>query len=323
MKAIVCDKYGGPEVLKLAEVDKPQPKENEVLIKIYSASVNSWDWDWINGSPYILRFGSPFKPKYRIIGCDIAGIVEKIGTNDKRLKPGDEVFGDISQASWGGFAEYVSADENVLAIKPKEMTFDEAASLPHAGVLALQGLRNEGKISNGQKVLINGAGGGVGTLGLQIAKLYDTEVTCVDNAEKLDMLKSLGADYVIDYKKVDFTTSGKQYDLIIDNVASHSISHFLRALNPNGRLIVIGGKTGTILKVVLLGKLISKIYKKHLSLLLHKPDRNDLEYLSSLFIDGKLKPVIGKRYSLDKTSEAVGDISKGRIAGKGVINIIK
>ncbi len=321
MKAVVCDKYGGPEVLKLAEVDKPQPKEIEVLIKIYSASVNSWDWDWIKGSPYILRLGSPFKPKYRIIGCDIAGVVEKTGSNVKRLKPGDEVFGDISAAGWGGFAEFVCADENALAVKPKEMTFDEAAAIPHAGVLALQGLRNEGKIENGQKILISGAGGGVGTLGLQIAKLYDTEVTCVDKIEKLDILKSLGADNIIDYNKFDFTKNGKQYDLIIDNVASHPISDFMNALNPNGRLVIIGGKTGIILEVVLLGKLISKIFKKHLSLLLHKPNRNDLEYLSSLFIADKLKPVIGKHYSLDKTSEAVRDISLGNITGKGVINI--
>lgn len=321
MKAVICNQYGGPEVLKLEEVEKSKPKENEVLIKIYSASVNSWDWDWVRRRPYMIRLGSPFRPKYKIIGCDIAGTVEEAGANVKRLKPGDEVFGDISGKGWGGFAEYVCTDEDALAVKPKEMTFEEAASIPQAGVLALQGLRHNGEVKDGQKILINGAGGGVGTFGLQILKLNDVEVTCVDKKEKLDSLKSLGADHVIDYKEIDFARTGEKYDLILDNAASHTIPEYLNALNPLGRLVVIGGKSGTIFKVVWQGKIASVFKNKNLSLLLHKPDRRDLEYLSNLFIEGKLKPVIGRRYSLDKTSEAVRDIANGNIYGKAVINI--
>lgn len=321
MKAIVYEKYGQPDVLHLEEVEKPIPKENEVLIKVVAASVNSWDWDLIRGRPYLIRLESPIKPKHKTIGCDIAGRVESIGSNIKKFKPGDEVFGDISRGNWGGFAEYVCADENALALKPGTMSFDEAASIPQAAVLALQGLCDKGNIQNGQKILINGAGGGVGTFGVQIAKLYETEITCVDKGDKLDILKTLGADHVIDYTKDDFTKSGKTYDLIIDNVASRSVGDYLKALNPGGKLVVIGGKTGTIIKMVFLGKFISKIYGKYLSLLLHKPSSADLKFLSELFVDGKLKPVIGKKFKLNETAEAIRQIGAGDIIGKAIISM--
>lgn len=320
MKAIVYQKYGTTNNLKLNEVEKPQPKENEVLIKVTAASVNSWDWDRVRGRPYILRFEGLTKPKYPIIGCDVAGIVEQVGANVKRLKVGDQVFGDLSTSGWGGFAEYVCADENVLALKPKEMSFEDAAAIPQAGVLALQGLK-KGGVKSGMKILINGAGGGVGTIGLQIAKHYGAEVTCVDKTEKLELLKNLGADNVIDYKSTDFRDVGIKYDLILDNVASPPLSKYCGALKSEGKFIVIGGKSGTIFKVLIFGKLIEKFRGKEFSLLMHKPNREDLDELSELHLAGKMKPVIGHRFELSKTPEAVKLIADGDVIGKAVIVI--
>ncbi len=209
MKAVVYEKYGPPEVLHLKEVEKPVPKDNEVLIEVHAASVNSWDWDLLRGTPFLnrLMFGL-LKPRYKILGCDIAGRVDAVGRNTKRFQPGDEVFGDLSGFGCGGFAEYVCARENALALKPATMTFEEAAAVPQAAVLALQGLRDKGQIRPGQKVLINSAGGGVGTFTVQIAKSFGAEVTGVDSTGKLDMLCSIGADQVIDYTQEDFTKNG-------------------------------------------------------------------------------------------------------------------
>ncbi len=318
MKAIVYNKYGNTENLKLEEVQKPEPKENEVLIKVAAAAVNSWDWDRVRGRPYVLRFEGLTKPKYPIIGCDVAGIVEHVGADVKRLKVGDEVFGDLSTGAWGGFAEYVCADENVLAIKPENMSFEDAAAIPQAGVLALQGLK-KGGIRSGMKILINGAGGGVGTIGLQIAKHYGAEVTCVDKAEKLDLLKNLGADEVIDYKTTDFRDMGIQYDLILDNVASPPLSKYCGALKADGKFIVIGGKSGMIFRVIVFGKMIKRFRGKEFSLLLHKPNREDLVELSELYLAGKMKPVIGHRFELSETPEAIKLIADGDVIGKAVI----
>lgn len=320
MKAIFYQQYGSPDVLKLKEVDKPIPKDNEVLIKVYASSINSWDWDLLTGKPYLYRllFGI-IKPKLTILGADIAGRVEAIGKNVKQLHPGDEVFGDISGCSWGGFAEYVCASENVLTHKSVHMTFDEAAAIPQAGVLALQALRYKGQLKQGQTVLINGAGGGVGTFALQIAKSFGAEVTCVDSSDKLDLLRSIGADYTIDYTQQDFTKSGKCYDLILDVVAHHSIFDYKRALNPKGTYVMVGGSIRRIFQIAFLGPLISLTSKK-MGILMHAPSTNDLKLINEFFETGKVVPVIDRRYPISEVAEALRYFGQGRVKGKIVIN---
>lgn len=240
MKAVVYTKYGPPDVLELKEIEKPIPKDDEVLIKVHGASVNSWDWDLLRGTPFLNRlFFGLLKPKYKILGADIAGRVEVVGRNVKQFLPGDEVFGDLCECGWGGFAEYVCARENALALKPASMTFEEVAAVPQAAVMALQGLRDQGQIQPGQKVLINGAGGGVGTFAVQIAKSFGAEVTGVDSTSKLDMMRSIGADQVIDYTQEDFTQNGQRYDLILDAAAYRSIFDYKRALSPKGIFVVV------------------------------------------------------------------------------------
>jgi NADPH:quinone reductase-like Zn-dependent oxidoreductase len=255
MKAVVYTIYGPPEVLQLKQVEKPTPGDDEVLIKVHAASVNSWDWDLLRGVPFVNRIlAGLLKPtKIRILGCDIAGRIEAVGKSVKLLRPGDEVFGDLSGCGWGGFAEYVCARDNAVVLKPANMTFEQAAAIPQAGLLALQGLRDKGQVQAGQKVLINGAGGGVGTFALQIAKSFGAEVTCVDSANKLDMLRSSGAGHVIDYKKEDFTWNGQHYDLILDVMGYHSIFDYKRALSPRGKYVMVGGCTALVNQVLFLG----------------------------------------------------------------------
>jgi NADPH:quinone reductase-like Zn-dependent oxidoreductase len=237
MKAIVYEKYGPPDVLQLKEVKKPTPKDDEVLVKVRAASVNSWDWDLLRGTPFLNRIPGLLKPQFKILGADIAGRVEAVGRDVKQLQPGDEVFGDISRCGWGGFAEYVCAREDVLALKPAGMTFEEAAAVPQAAIVALQGLRNKGQIQPGQKVLINGASGGIGTFAVQIAKSSGAEVTGVCSTRNLDMVRSIGADHVIDYTQEDFTQSGETYDVIFDIVGKGSFSGCIRSLKQNGRYL--------------------------------------------------------------------------------------
>ena len=233
MKAIVYEKYGPPEVLQLEEVEKPTPEDDEVLVEIHAASVNSADMTMSRGEPFMVRLWSGLlKPKNTILGADIAGRVEAIGRNVKQFQPGDEVFGDISGCGWGGFAEYVSVPGNALALKPANMTFEEAAAVPQAAVVALQGLRDKGLIQPGQKVLINGASGGIGSFAVQIAKSFGAEVTGVCSTRNLDMVRSIGADQVIDYTQEDFTKSGQRYDLILDIAAKGSVSDYKHALSP-------------------------------------------------------------------------------------------
>ncbi|KAB2331567.1 NAD(P)-dependent alcohol dehydrogenase [Cytobacillus depressus] len=246
MKAMVYDKYGTTDVLTLKEVEIPTPQENEVLVKVHAVSVNSWDWDLLRGKPFLARLGGLLKPKYMILGADIAGRVEAIGRNVKHLLPGNEVFGDISWCGWGGFAEFVCVHEDALSLKPSSMTFEQATAIPQAAVLALQGLRNKGQLQEGQTVLINGAGGGVGTFALQIAKLHGAKVTCVDSTVKLDMLKAMGADNVIDYTQEDFTKKKQFYDLILDVVGTRSISDYKRILKPKGKYVMVGGSLSLI-----------------------------------------------------------------------------
>jgi len=266
MKAIWYSQYGNPDILQLKEVDKPKPKKNEVLVKVYASSINSWDWDLLKGKPFLVRIiGGLLKPKEKILGADIAGVVETAGEGVKDFKPGDEVFGDIANAGFGGFAEYVSVPEKLLAKKSAAMSFEESASLPQAGLLMLQGLRYKKPLQAGQHLLINGAGGGVGTLGLQYAKALGCKVTCVDRESKFGILRSLGADHLIDFTKEDYTRSGVQYNYILDVIAHRKIADYKRALKPGGVFSMIGGSMGGLLiKFIFFSRLISKLMGKHL-----------------------------------------------------------
>jgi len=322
MQAVVYAKYGPPEVLQLKQVEKPTPGDNEVLIKVHAAAVNSWDWDLLRGEPLLIRMWGLFKPGYYILGSDIAGVVEEVGHKVKNLKPGDQVFGDLSGSGWGGFAEYVCAPEDTLVLKPANMTFEQAAAIPQAGVLAYQGLFDYGKIRAGKHVLINGAGGGVGTFAIQIAKFFGAQITGVDSHDKLEMLKELGADHTIDYKKKDFTKTGKHYDLIIDNVANRSLSDYKGALNPDGMFLMVGGSMSTILQAMFFSKLLSAFGSKKLEILAHKPNK-DLIPLIELYNSGAYKPVLEKIYYLPETPEALRLLGEGRAKGKVVVKIEK
>jgi NADPH:quinone reductase-like Zn-dependent oxidoreductase len=320
VKAIVYTKYGSPEVLQLKEVAKPTPKDDEVLIKVQAVSVNRSDWEGLSGKPLYARLGGLLKPRHHILGSDIAGRVEMAGRHIRRFRPGDEVFGD-SLPRLGGFAEYVCARESALAPKPASMTFEEAAAIPQAAVIALQGTRDKGKIQPGQKVLITGAGGGAGTFAVQLAKLYGAEVTGVDNTGKLDFMRSLGADHVIDYTREDFTKNGKQYDLILDIVAHRSVFAYKRALRSRGSYFLTGGSVTTIFQVLLLGPWIRGITGKKMRILAVQPNLKDLVYVTELYEAGKVVPVIDRRYPLSEIPEALRYLGEGRTKGKVVITV--
>ena len=324
MKASVLTNYGSAGFFELREVAKPTPKDNEVLIKNYASSVNSWDWEILMGRPFVNRLmvGLRKPTRIKILGCDIAGRIEAVGRNVKQFQAGDEVYGDVSHCGWGGFAEYVCVSEkaNVLALKPTSMTFEQSASVPQAAVLALQGLR-QGKIDRACKVLINGAAGGVGSFAVPMAKSYGAEVTGVDSKGKLGFLHALGADHVIDYKQQDFTRNGQQYDLILDVQAYHSITDYKRALSGNGIFVMVGGSSALASRLLLLGPLISMAGRKKLGLLMHKPDANDLDIMKTLFTAGKTEPVIDKCYPLSEVAEAIRYYGEGRVEGKIVITM--
>lgn len=320
MKAIVFTKYGTPDVLELKEVDKPTPKDDEVLIKVHAVSINDWDLGLLQGIPFVNRllFGL-LKPKKYILGSDIAGRIEEVGKSIVHFQPGDEVFGDLS-GDWGGFAEYVCARENALMLKPAGMTFEEAAAIPQAAMLALQGLRDEGQIQPGQKLLINGAGGGVGTFAVQIAKLSGVEVTGVDSSGKLDMLRSMGFDQVIDYTQEDFTKNGQCYDLILDVKTNRSIFDYTRSLSPKGMYVTVGGSMCRLFQAAFLGPWISMTSKKNIRILALKPNK-DLAYINELFEAGRVKPVIDGPYKLSEVPEAIRYFKEGNHKGKVVITV--
>ncbi len=322
MKAIVCTKYGSPDVLQLRELEKPTPKDNEVLIKVYAASLNVEDLDFLRGRAWSARFLGPLKPKYKVLGFDIAGRVEAVGTNVKQFHQGDEVFGDLFNYGFGAFAEFVCAPEKALALKPVSLSFEEAATIPSRAIIALQGLRNKRRIQPGQKVLINGAGGGVGPFAVQIAKYFGAEVTSVDNAKKLDMLRSIGADHVIDYTQEDFTKNGQHYDLILDIAGYHSIFDYRHSLSSNGIYSLVGGSRFTIFQTLFLGPLISLVGSKKMSLMAWKPNnKEDLDFIKELIESGKLAPVIDRRYTLNEAAEAFQYFEEGHPQGKIVITV--
>ena len=321
MKAIVYTEYGPPDVLQLKEVAKPTPADDEVLIKVHAVSINRSDWEGVVGKPLYVRIGGLFKPKDGILGSDIAGIVEAVGKDVKQFKPGDEVFGLILNYG-GGFAEYACKSERALALKPANLSFEQAAAIPQAAFIALQGIHDKGKVQPGQKVLINGAGGGTGTFAIQLAKLAGAEVTGVDNTEKLDFMRSLGADYVIDYTKEDFTKSGKQYDLILDVIAYHrSIFAYKRVLRPNGSYFMAGGSVAMIFQMLLLGPWIRRTTGKKIRLLVVQTESKDLVYIIELIESGKVKLVIDKCYTLNETAEALRYLGEGHAKGKVVITV--
>jgi NADPH:quinone reductase-like Zn-dependent oxidoreductase len=322
MKAVVMARYGTPDVLELRDVAKPTPKAGEVLVRVHAASVNDWDWGMLRGTSFLIRLlNGLFTPKVRIIGCDIAGRVDAVGGDVKALQPGDEVYGDLSMSGFGAFAEYACAPEAGLARKPARMTFEQAAAIPQAGMLAVQGLIDVGRIQSGQKLLLNGAGGGVGTFALQMAKLYDVEVTVVDKPGKLDMLRAMGADHVIDYLKEDFTKGGKGYDLILDVKTNRSPFAYSRALNPNGTYVTVGGSIPRLLEALVLSPLISRLYDKHVRMVGLKQNK-DLGYMNELFEAGKLVPVIERRYKLADVPEAFRLFGSGDHKGKIIITMV-
>jgi NADPH:quinone reductase-like Zn-dependent oxidoreductase len=314
MKAIVYTKYGPPsEVLELKELEKPTPKDNEVLVKIFAASINDGDKSMIKGKPIFIRLMGLglLKPKHTIPGGDIAGQVEAVGDNVNQFQPGDEIFGDIGGIGHGAFAEYVAVPENVLAPKPANLTYEEAAAFPQYSLVALQGLRDNGQIQSGHKVLINGASGGVGTFAVQVAKSYGAEVTGVCSTKNLELVKSLGADKVIDYTQEDFTQKEQRYDLILDSVANRSISDYTGALTPEGRYVAVAFNVRALISMS--GNKVSQLS--------HEPNVKDLLYMKELIEAGKVIPVIDKRFPLSEIGEAFRYFEEGHPQGKVVITM--
>lgn len=320
MRAFVFTEYGSPDVLRLREVATPVPEDDEVLIEVRAASVNDWDWSLVRGEPFTIRLlNGLFRPRNTIPGVDVAGRVEAVGAKVTKFRPGDEVYGDLSESGFGGFAEYVCASESALAPKPAAMNFAQAAALPHAAMLALQGLRDVGRLQPGETLLINGAGGGVGTLGIQIARTLGVEeVTGVDSAGKRDTLLALGFDPVLDYRREDFTTSGRRYDLILDVKTDRAPSAYRRALTPRGRYVTVGGRIPRLLQAFLAGKLQSLFGEQRSAVVALQPNR-DLAYLDELFGAGRLEPVIDGPYSFGDLPGALRHFGGGGHLGKVVV----
>ena len=326
MKAVIYTDYGPPDVLEIREIKKPVPNDDQVLVKVHAAAVNPLDWHFIRGTPYVMRMmiGGLRKPKEPQVGVDYAGTVEAVGKNVTQFKPGDAVFGNRT----GAFAEYLCArGDRGIALKPANMTFEQAAAVPVAAITALQGLRDEGKVQPGQKVLINGASGGVGTFAVQIAKTLGAEVTGVCSTRNVDLVRSLGADHVIDYTKEDFTKSGERYDVILDNVGTQSLSGFRRALKPNGICVIIGGGGPNDGKWVgpmarpIKAKLKSPFISQKMGMMMANANQKDLTVLADMMESEKIKPVIDRTYKLDQVPDAVRYVEQGHARGKVVITV--
>ena len=321
MKAIVYHNYGSPDVLKLEEVQKPVPQDDEVLVKVIAASAAAGDWHLLRANPFLVRFMyGLLTPKYKILGSDVAGRVEAVGRNVTQFQPGDEVFGDLSLSGFGAFAEYVTAPESAWAVKPTNMTFEQAAAVPVSAVTALLGLR-EGQIQSGKKVLINGASGGVGTFAVQIAKSFGAEVTAICSTSKVELIRSLGADHIIDYTQEDFTQNGQQYDLILAVNGDRSISDYQRALSPQGIYVMIGGSTAQMFQAMLLGPGRSKKGGQKLGNIMAKRNQKDLIILKELIEAGKVTPVIDRCYPLRAVADAIRYVEAGHAKGKVVITV--
>lgn len=321
MKAIVYTRYGPPEVLRLEEVEKPQPKADEVLIKLAATSINLSDWECLIGKPLYARIGGLRQPAVPILGSDIAGTIEAVGQKVTRFKPGDRVFGD-NLISKGGFAEYLCCDPKVLMHIPDGISFEVAAALPQAVAIAYKGICVTGAVQAGQKVLINGAGGGSGTFAIQLAKLAGAEVTGVDNRGKLDYMRGLGADHVIDYRQQEFTQMGQRFDLILDFVGYRRLRAYYRALQPGGACYLVGGKIGPLLKAAFVGPMLQKTVNKKVGMLfVDQPDHPAIEAILELIAAGKIDPVIAQIFPLEETPAALRFHGEGHGLGKVVVNI--
>ena len=319
MKAIVFTEYGSPDVLELKEIARPTPQAGEILIQVVASSANAADWRLLRADPFSVRFETGLlRPKQQILGADVSGIVAALGPDVTRFNVGDAVYGDISDAGRGGFAEYVCAPAAAMARKPAGLTHEQAAAIPLAGVTALQALRDYGSIQAGQKVLINGASGGVGSYAVQIAKAYGCEVTAVCSTRKIEMVKALGADHIIDYKKEDFTQNGQQYDLILGANGYHPISAYKRSLTPTGTYVCSGGNMRQIFGAMILGKLYSR-GGQTLTGMVAVPKGEDLEVMNELFAAGQVKPVIDRTFPLSEAPAALRYLEAGHPTGKVVL----
>jgi NADPH:quinone reductase-like Zn-dependent oxidoreductase len=324
MKAIVQTDYGSTEKLKLTEIDRPTMPDNGVLVQVQAASVNSGDWHLMRGTPFLSRlmFGGILKPKIKILGMDVAGRVAAIGKNVTEFQIGDEVFGDLSECGFGAFAEYVCATEAALVLKPAQVSFEQAATVPAAALAALQGLRDYGQIQPGQRVLINGAASGVGSFAVQIAKLFGAEVTAVCGTQKLEMMSSIGANHIIDYTQSDITKNSQQYDLIFDVAAYRSVFDYLPMLTPEGAYVLVGGSTTRLFQVMLFGSLISKLSQRRVKCLVSRPNQADLVILRDYLAAGKIVPFIDRQYSLREVPAAIQHLEQRQVRGKVVISML-
>jgi NADPH:quinone reductase-like Zn-dependent oxidoreductase len=323
MKAIVHRCYGEPDILKLEDIAKPAVGNNEVLVKVHASAVNPLDYHYMHGTPYIMRLETGFgTPSNARAGVDFAGTVEAVGKDVKRFKPGDEVFGGRT----GAFAEYVNVREDrAVVAKPANVTFEQAAAVPIAALTALQALRDKGQIRPGQKVLINGASGGVGTFAVQIAKSYGAEVTGVCSTKNLDMVRSIGADYVIDYTKEDFTQGGKHYDLIVDTVGTHGLLEYTHVLNPNGIYVMVGAKVSkwiSPLDLFVDVMVVRQFVSQKMSMMLAEFNPEDMAALADLLQSGKIKPVIDRTYKLSEVPDALRYLEQGHARGKVIISVV-
>jgi NADPH:quinone reductase-like Zn-dependent oxidoreductase len=323
VKAVLYMRYGSPDVLRWKDVEAPVPKDSEVLVKVRAVSLNRSDWEVLRGKPLYARISGPFRPRHHILGSDIAGQVQAVGRNATRFQPGDDVFADILDRM-GGFAEYVCVRESTLAPMPAGMSYEEAAALPQAGAIALQGIVDKGQVRSGQKVLVNGAGGGSGMYAVQLAKLRGAEVTGVDNTEKLEFIRSLGADHVIDYTSDDFTENGRTYDLILDLAAYRSVGAYRRSLAAGGRYLCVGGSVATLLQVLLVGPWAGargrkKSGGKKIRVLAVKLGVQHLGRLVELCQAGKVTTVIDRRFRLNEVPDALRYLGEGHPKGKVVV----
>lgn len=320
MKAIVYTKYGTPEVLRLTEVERPTPKDDEVLVKVYATALNFSDWGLLRGAFRFFGFGL-FGPKHQILGADIAGRVEMVGKNVKEFFPGDEVYGDLSWNGRGGLAEYVCAPASMLAHKPANLSFELAAAVPMAAGVAFQALRTKGQIQAGHKVLINGASGGVGTFAVQIANAYGAHVTAITSTKNLEMARAHGANEVIDYTQVDFTANGHRFDLILAANGYHAFSDYRRVLTSTGKYVMTGGSGTQMAEAMLFGPWVALTSQQKMGNLLYRPNRDDLMCIKELIEAGKVIPVISETFPLEKTPEAFRYYGAGHVQGKIVIRV--
>jgi NADPH:quinone reductase-like Zn-dependent oxidoreductase len=322
MKAMVYTEYGSPDVLQLKEVEKPTPGDNEVLIKVHAASLNAADGHYLRGTPWLFRLACGLlQPTNTLLGADVAGRIEAVGRNVTRFQLGDAVFGDLSTSGRGTLAEYVCATGDAVALKPANTTWEAAAAVPVAAVTALQGLRSKGPIQRGQKVLIHGASGGVGTFAVQIAKAFGAEVTGVCSTRKVELVSSIGADHVVDYTQEDFTTNGQQYDLILAANGYQPIGAYRRALSPSGTYVMTGGSMAQMFQAMLLGPVISMTGTKSMGNMISKPDHQDLAFMKELLEAGKVTPVIDRWYPLSDVADAMRYLEEGHAQGKVVITL--